>query len=115
MNIQFASTVEKVQTLKDGSCKIVIETQELPPEQMATLFSLKGQMWACFAELPVKIEELNIPDYVIEKSEKSPSKKLKDRIAAFYHWKHKNLDGFNKFYDNYLDELGLKFLAKIED
>lgn len=40
--IVFDAIIEGVRSLKDGSLKIVLETQEMDPGKMAEFFSYKG-------------------------------------------------------------------------
>lgn len=42
MNVVFACTIAKVETLSDNSIQLKLQTQELPPKEMSTLFELKG-------------------------------------------------------------------------
>ena len=112
--MQFMATIQKVSTLSDGSNKVVIETQELSPEDMASLFSLKGQMWCAFAATVIKKEDLQIPEYITGKEEKSPSEKLRSRMAAFFKEKNGTFNGFPNWYANALDEIGQKYLSKIQ-
>jgi hypothetical protein len=57
-SIQFPANIQKVQTLSDGGNKLVIETQELNPDDMSVLFSLKGMMWCCLSETQVNQYDL---------------------------------------------------------
>lgn len=112
---QVASQIQSVRTLADNTIRLTIDAQEMPPEQMAILFKLKGQIgWTLFKENPFKIDDVPVeatPDH----DKKSPSQRLRDRMFVFYQKKHGKNTGFNEWYADNLDAIGQKFLDKIED
>jgi len=113
--IQMQVMLDETKTLKDGGCRLKLDTQELPENELATLFSLRGgQFWCCLSEVVVKQEDLKIPEYITEKDEKSPSKKLKDRMFVYFKEEYKGTKNFNQWYDNALDEIGLTYLSRIK-
>ena len=73
--------------MADRGNRVVIDTQELTPEDMATLFSLKqgGIGWFLFKGTAITHEE--IPDYDPATFDeiKSPSQRL--RAIMFVYWK----------------------------
>ncbi len=90
-------TVDEVKTLKDGGNRLRIDTQELPPTEMATLFALKGgQFWACFSETVVKKEDIKIPEITTEGKYKSPSQE--QRAILFRIWEK---SGSEKVFEEY--------------
>lgn len=103
MNIQFAGSIQKVQTLVDGGNKLVIETQELSPDDMSKLFSLKGMMWVCLSDVAVKPEDLNIKEVRLD-SPKTPSERL--RNVLFVYWnQNKPTDTFDEFYNRKMSDI----------
>lgn len=76
-----------IKTMADKGVRVMLDTQELSPEQMAGLFSLKGEFGNFyFATGHVKAEELTIPDYKPEfKGDKTPSQRL--RAVLYLLWK----------------------------
>lgn len=79
--IQVPALIDSLRTLKDGSVKITIETQELKAEDAAALFSYRNTYgYMLFKETEFSPEELvSVPDFVPEfKSAKSPSARLRN-------------------------------------
>ena len=65
IKVSLPSQITKVETLADNGFKVVLVTNELPPEQAAFLFSLKGTWgWALFA--PNRFQEEDIFAGVVE-------------------------------------------------
>ena len=60
--LQAPAQIESVATLKDGTIKLSVYTQELPPEEMTALFGLTRKMgWFMFAENTGELNEIDIP------------------------------------------------------
>lgn len=109
---QFSSQVESVKTMRDGGNKIVIETQELTPESLATLFSFGGkQIWTALCEVDIEQDDLKIPDEIMEfKNQKSQSERI--RAVLFLYWdKNKPTKTFDEFYKMKTEE----FIKIIKD
>src|SRR2546421_4237488 len=87
MLFQTPATIAQIRTMADRGNRVVIDTQELSPEDMATLFSLKqgGMGWFLFKGSAITAEE--IPDYDPATFDeiKSPSQRL--RAVLFVYWK----------------------------
>lgn len=96
--------IDKIQTLKDGGLKITLVTRELPTEEEFALFKYRKEEVAFVLDEPV-----------VEKDEKSPSKRLKDRMYVYYNWKNNTDDGFNAWYINSMDNIGKTYLKKVQD
>lgn len=114
MIIQFSAEIEDVKARKDRTLDIKISTQELSAEETALIFSFfQKQIWVGMAE--TTIEKLEVPESMPElKGEKSPAKRLKDRLWVYYKQKHKGNEGdFNKWYENTLDKIGQNYLEKL--
>jgi hypothetical protein len=90
MLFQAPAQIAKIQTMADPGNRVVIDTQELSPENMATLFSLKqgGLGFFLFKGSTITTEE--IPDYdpVTFDEIKSPSQRL--RAVLYVVWKEVN-------------------------
>lgn len=114
---QTPAIVQSVRTMVDGGCKLDIVTQELSPDEMATLFSLKNaQGWMLFKTDPISEQEVQkIPDEPMEKFEKkSPSQRFHDRLFVYYKSTHADTKKFREFYVNALETLGQQYLDKIK-
>lgn len=103
---QAPSTIQGVRTLVDGGLKLDVITRELTPAEMTAVFELKGsEGWFLFKANEIKPEEIkNLPDVRIEKTDKSPSERL--RAVLYRVWettsKTKTAD---QFYKEYIDKL----------
>jgi len=76
MNLQNA-IIDKVQTMKDGSIKVVLVTRELSPEQMAELFFSVNK----------EIVKIDLPED--NHRTKSESQRLRDVIYVDWEQHHK--------------------------
>ncbi|MBU0962769.1 MAG: hypothetical protein KKD48_02595 [Nanoarchaeota archaeon] len=100
--IQFSNVIiHKISTMADGALKIVLITREMASEEMSKLFMYYRQ------EAIVKIDEP-----VFNKEDKSPSKRLKDRMFVFHKEKQIKED-FNIWYIQQLDKIGNQYLDKL--
>jgi hypothetical protein len=100
-----SSMIESVSTRADGTIKIVIGTQELTPEHMAALFTLKGaQGYFLFSENEIK--EIDIPKEPSPefKSDKTPSQRL--RAALYVYWEKNTgkTKPFDEWYKNWIEK-----------
>ena len=93
--------IESVSTRRDRSFKVVLGLPELPPEQAASLF----------ASLNKEVVQVDVE---AEQDDKSPSKRLRDRMFVYYMDKHGKKDGFSNWYINQMDKMGLSYLDKID-
>jgi hypothetical protein len=107
--------IEAIQTMADRGNRVVIDTQELSPEDMATLFSLKqgGMGWFLFKGAAITTEE--IPDYDPATFDeiKSPSQRL--RAVMFVVWKEvKGAKGdFESFYRAQVERIIEQYKEKL--
>ncbi len=111
--LQFPASISKVTTLSDGGNKVVIDTPELPPAEMALLFGLKGQVWACFAEAEISAEDLDIKEVRLESSGKTHSERL--RSVLFVYWnQHQPTKTFDEFYTSKMTDIIEWIKAKLD-
>lgn len=114
MIIQFSSIIDGITAKKDKTLSIKLGTQELSPEEMTKVFEHQGhQIWVAFAETAVTREDLDIPEVVDDMDSKSPSQRLRDRMAAYYKETHKNFEGFDEWYKKALNQIGQSYLDKL--
>jgi hypothetical protein len=103
--ILLSTIIDKISTLKDGSLKITLESQELNSAEMAVLFELRNkQVYTAFKETPIKADELDIKEPLTEfKNDKSPSQRL--RAVLYCYWEqHKPTKDFDAFYKAKIEE-----------
>ncbi len=97
MKVQAPALVSKVATMADGSIKLTVETPELPPTEMATLFELRqAQGWFLFSEntlsdVDIPTEQAGVGDG------KTPSQRL--RAVLYVLWEQQGRKGdFEHYY-----------------
>ena len=98
-NVQVPAILEKITTLKDGSVRLLFETQELDAANCTILLGMRLSLgWLIFA--PQEQREFYIPDEKLHrKDEKTPSQRL--RGALFVLWDQKKpTASFNEFYES---------------
>lgn len=85
IKVSLPSQITKVETLADSGFKVVLVTNELPPEQAAFLFSLKGTWgWALFA--PNILHEGDVPAEAVEvpNGQENPMASLQRTIYVYW-------------------------------
>jgi len=115
--LQFPSQVESIRTLKDGSIKVDIETQELPPEDMTKLFEFKNKpIWIAFKETDIKYEDLDIKEPAPEfKTDKSPSQRLRSVLYRYWEQKYSTAyTNFDDFYKKTVDQICKQYKDKLD-
>lgn len=114
MIIQFSAQLDGVTQKKDRTLSIKLGTQELLPEETAKIFEHGGhQLWVALAENAVRREEIVIPEAVEDLDNKSPSQRLRDRMAAYYKETKGNFEGFDEWYRKSLERIGQSYLDKL--
>lgn len=113
--LQVMAVIAKVQTLVDGGVKATVDTSELTPEQMMKLFSLKGKAgWMVFKENQITIEDVPEADADLDPNEKSPCKRLKDRMFVYFRdVLNRPKHDFEAWYRRELEKIGEKYLEKL--
>ena len=95
---QVPAILNKVETLQDGSIKIVYETPELDDNDAASLFSFRNkQGWLLFKEQP--FAEKDIPEDVIQEfpDQKSPSQRLRNTLYVLHQKRGGKSEDFEEF------------------
>jgi hypothetical protein len=114
MKITLPVTIEQIATRVDNTIKIVIATQDLPPEDAVILFQLKGSLgYMMFSkEFETEMPE-NLPKPQAMEG-KTPSQRLRDRM--FVYFKESNIKNisFDNWYVNEVDRIGQAYLDKIQ-
>lgn len=100
--------LDTISTLKDGTIKLVFETQELAPAQVGTLFSYrKGIGFLAFKpetfdeDQVALIESLKVEEF----ENKSPSKRQRDILFRLWQQDNKGYTDFNLFYQYRMNNL----------
>ena len=115
--LQLSGQVEGVSTRQDGSYKVVLGTQEIPPESAAVLFS----MTRIFVNLILAETEIDLlADGVLEgieskapaKTGKSQSQRL--RAVLFRVWERAQEGEFESYYDKTMESIIEHFKKKLD-
>lgn len=104
-----------IKTMSDKGVRVLIDTMELNPIQLADLFSFKGKAgWFIFTKEPEKATEVEIPDWKEDfKGEKSPSQRLRAVLYRLWEQSGKSLE-FEVFYRAKIDGIIDKIKDKLE-
>ncbi len=112
---QAPSVIQNLRTLADSTIRMQVDFQELDPKEMSKIFELKGKLgWLLFRENAIKEEDLPEEDAPLDKNEKSPSKRLRDRMFVYYKQKNNSSTGFRMWYEEALEKIGQNYLNKID-
>lgn len=94
---------ESYRSLKDKTLKLVFETQEPTPDQIASIqAALMKSGFMAFHSDPFtnkQLDELKSIQVEFDDPTKTPSKRL--RAVLFLNWKQKN-EGYSQFHDYYI-------------
>jgi len=116
MLFQTPAQIQTISTLVDGGNKLSIFTQELSPEEMTKLFSLRKKLgWFVFKEEAIEKEDLlNLTEIKKEfKGEKRPAERLRNTLYIF--WEQNGSQGsFDDFYKSKIEEIILKVKEKLQ-
>ena len=95
-----SAILDKITTMKDGSLKITVVTQELPPQEMAKLFMSVNQ----------EITNVKLPKD--SSQPKSKSERLRNVIYRLWEQEYTGkYPDHNLFYESYMDQT----INKIKD
>ena len=114
---QCPSCIESIATRADNTIKLVVGTQELPPEQMAKLFELhKKEGWFLFKESPLEEKDLEIPEVMPDiKGEKTESQRMRNIIYKIWETTTNRQKPFPDFYKSYMFKLNEMLKERIND
>jgi hypothetical protein len=114
--LQIQSVIDKVQTMVDGGLKITIQTNEMNPEDSASLFGMKGKAgWMLFKPSIIKEEDIiDVPEEVTEfKKDKTPSQRLRAVLYILWEQRKKEED-FDTYYKRRMNILIEKLKENID-
>jgi len=114
------ATITKVTTMSNRAIKLTVDSQEdLSDEEIAKVIAFYDQFgWFLFAreEREIKPEDLvNLPKVKREHDEKTPTQRLRSRLFVFYKDTHTDTTGFNSWFEKILDQIGQKYLDKLNE
>jgi hypothetical protein len=117
MNLfQAQAQIQSIRTLVDGGVKLDVITQELAPEDLTELFSLKGKLgWFLMKETAIQAEEIPTEEIQLEGKYKTPSQEL--RAAMYVYWRDQTnqAEDFNTvYYPRWMGKFKDKILESLD-
>lgn len=114
--VKIPATLDRVSTIQQGlALKVTFETQEIAPENMASLFELRNRLgWMVFA--PNGTPEIELPNEPAMKTHegKTPSQRLRNVLYRLWE-RNGALGNFNDWYEDYIEKRILEVKCKIND
>lgn len=112
--VQCSAQIDKISSRKDRTLSVLLNTQEMHPEETAQLFDFQGlQIWVAFAETALTYDNIDIPDALTMVDEtKSPSERL--RSVLYVYWKQ-NEEKLRKSFDVFYRETLDKYIDNIKE
>lgn len=114
--LQIPCTLSDFKSMANG-IRLQFDTQEtIPPELLINILKLHNQFgWLFFGVQQIEPQQIAaLPEIPVEKDQKSPSLRLRDRMFVYYKKKNGTKDGFDPWYAGELDRIGSKYLEAIE-
>lgn len=115
MKSPLPGTIVQVKTMA-RSVRVTFDSQEvLTPEQMAELFGLYEKVgWFFFLKTADgRVDAATLPEIRTEPGEKSPSKRLRDRLFVYYTARNGKSEGFEAWYADEMGRIGQKYLDAV--
>lgn len=118
--LQTPATISKVATMSHRSLRLQVDTNEdLSDEQVAKIMAHHDKFgWFCFLAGDKQISAdnvVNLPELPKEDDQISPSERLFKRMYVYYMSKNKDSKGFNTWRVEQLDQIGQRYLEKIDN
>ena len=110
--------LESVRSLKDRTWKVMFETNELTPEQSASINENLSQVgYLAFKRDEFKTDEIKIltdlkADFEIEK--KTPGQRLRAVLYKNWEQKREGFEDFSKYYEHKMEFIINHFKSKLE-
>ncbi len=115
--LKVPAEISRVQTMADGGLRLFVDTQELDAQNKGQVMAMHKQLGHfVFAPSERTIDEQDfkdLPKIQVDKEIKSPSKRLYDRMFAYYKETHKTADNFYTWYTNELETYGQEYISKL--
>lgn len=114
--LQIPCTLADYKSMANG-LRLWFDTQEtIPPEILIRILELHNQLgWLFFGVKQIQPQQIaELPDIKIEKDQKSPSKRLRDRMFVYFKYKNGNTAGFDIWYLQEMDKIGNRYLEAIQ-
>lgn len=102
------ANLESLSTLKDGTIKLVFETQELRPDDVGLLFSYrKGLGYLAFKPETFNADQIELIDKLkVEDFEnKAPSKRMRDILFRLWQQNNSGYTDFNLYYHSRMNNM----------
>lgn len=113
--LKVPAMVSKVETMSDGGMKVIVQTQELTPNDKAILMDYHQKYgWFCFSV--TDIEQSDIPDEPIEfEGQKTLSLQLRNVLFRLFEAQGGKPEEFEAYRQKVMTKLINTYKAKIDD
>lgn len=113
--LKIPSQIVKIETMTDGGMKLVVNTQELVPQDKAELMGLHQQFgWMVFSVTHIKEED--IPDEPIEfDGQKSPSQSLRNTLYVYFERQGGKSEDFPMYWHKYCEQKKNDIKRKLDE
>jgi hypothetical protein len=105
--VLFAAIVDKITTLKDKSCKIILDTSELTPARAGELFTLLNSLASVYIS-PAAIDSKEMAQVDAIEPEmpgKSPSQRMRNVLFILYRQDQKGYKEFDGYYKSEMEAI----------
>ncbi len=115
--IVIPATIESLSTRQDGTIKVIIGSQEMPPEKVGLLFSLKNKLgYVAIKEAqfqPDEIDALTDIDEDLKEMGKTPSQRMRNVLYILFNQASEGYENFNDYYRAKMDKFIESLKSKI--
>jgi hypothetical protein len=116
--LQVQATLSGYKSLTN-SIRLIFDLQEnYNPDVLAKIMKYHKEPhvgWLFFGVQQIQADEIiNAPDIKVEKDQKSPSQRLRNRLWVYYKEVFGTADGFDSWYIGEMDKIGNRYLEAIE-
>lgn len=102
MNLIHSGQVSSINSLKDGTIKLSLELQEMKPEDVGRLYSMRNHLVKFYFTTENILEDVtkDLDKLQIEHEDKSPSKRMRNILYRLYEQDSEGYDDFNLYYNH---------------
>jgi len=114
--LQIPCTLSNFKSMMN-SVRLQFDSQEeIPAELLINILKLHNQFgWLFFGVQQIKPQQIAaLPEIEVEEDQKTPSKRLRDRMFVYYKARNNKADGFDSWYAGEMDKIGNRYLEAIE-
>lgn len=112
--LKIQSIISSIRTLGDGTIRLVVDSQELMPQDKAELMGLHN-IPGHFVFSANGIKEEDIPTVPVEFEQKTPSQRLRNTLFVYYDKRGGKKEDFDLYYRRWIEHQIDKLKGKIHE